>query len=159
MLNVFKSFNSLDVIFSYPLSLSFSSYNSLFPSLIVSLSTVLCCIVLFVHSFIHSFVFVCFSEENIRKSYLFSALRHNDSYLRVNFESLIIHELKGMYGDACLRSQNRQVELFFSNSIIFFLYKKTILDHNILLLKSWWKSFFLINICIDPYYQCSRKLQ
>ena len=43
-------------------------------------------------------------------------------------------------------SQNRQVELIFSNSNMFFLYKKTILDHNILLLKSWWKSYVLILI-------------
>ena len=38
-------------------------------------------------------------------------------------------------------SQNGQVELILSNSNIFFLYKKTILDQNILLLKSWWKSY------------------
>ena len=44
--------------------------------------------------------------------------------VRVNFESLVIQKsviLKGMYGEACLGSQNRQlVELMFSNSDIFF---------------------------------------
>ena len=50
---------------------------------------------------------------------------------------------KDMYGEACLGSQNGQVELILSNSNIFFLYKKTILDQNILLLKSWWKSYYI----------------
>ena len=77
--------------------------------------------------------------------------------LRFNFVPQVI--LRGMYGEACLGSQNGQLELIFSNSVIFSIYKKTILDHNILLLKSWWKRYSLINICIDPYYQCSRKLQ